>query len=99
MLIRRFFSEYDCHSPYFLDIAGEFINYLSSNYEMQKYDPPFMLELAHYEWIELDVAITQQAENEQLIASDQVASARLYLSSTARNLSYQFAVQTISRQF
>ncbi len=99
MLIRRFFSEYDCHSPYFLDIAGEFINYLSSNYEMQKYDPPFMLELAHYEWIELDVAITQQAENEQLIASDQVASARLYLSSTARNLSYQFAVQTISTQF
>ena len=34
--VRQFFSEHDCRSPYFLDIAGEFINYLSNEYEMQQ---------------------------------------------------------------
>jgi hypothetical protein len=95
-LIRQFFSDYDCLSPFFLDIAGEFINYLSSDYKMKKYDPPFMLELAHYEWVELDISIAQQDEAEQLLAHNDVTSVRLYLTSTARNLSYQFPVHTIS---
>ena len=81
-LIRQFFSEYNCQSPYFLDIAGEFINYLSSSYEMKSYDPAFMLELAHYEWVE-QTALTKSP---------------LFLSSVARNLSYQYPVQTISDQ-
>jgi uncharacterized protein len=98
-LIRQFFSEYDCQSPYFLDIAGEFIKYLSHAYVMQEYDPPFMLELAHYEWIELDVSIAPQHEAEQQLAGEHVSTAQLYFSSTARNLSYQFPVQTISADY
>lgn len=97
-LVRRFFAEHDCQSPYFLDIAGEFIAYLSNDYELQPSDPIFMLELAHYEWIELDVSITQTDPQECAI-TDQLTEAALYLSSTARNLSYQFAVQHISVDF
>ena len=97
-LVRRFFAEHDCQSPYFLDIAGEFIAYLSNDYELQPSDPVFMLELAHYEWIELDVSITQTDPLECTI-TDQLIEAALYLSSTARNLSYRFAVQQISVDF
>ncbi|MBQ4833251.1 putative DNA-binding domain-containing protein [Pseudoalteromonas sp. MMG010] len=98
-LIRMFFSEHDCSSPYFLDIAGEFINYLSSNYQTQSYDPAFMLELAHYEWIELDVAIAKSDIKEMSLSSNELTSTPLFLSSIARNLSYQFPVQTISVDF
>lgn len=97
-LVRRFFAEHDCHSPYFLDIAGEFIAYLSTDYELQPSDPVFMLELAHYEWIELDVSIVQSDPIECAI-TDELTELALYLSSSARNLSYQFAVQHISADF
>ena len=97
-LVRRFFAEHDCQSPYFLDIAGEFIAYLSTGYELQPSDPIFMLELAHYEWIELDVSITQSDPMECAI-TEQLTELPLYLSSNARNLSYQFPVQHISVDF
>ncbi|WP_372761576.1 DUF2063 domain-containing protein [Pseudoalteromonas sp.] len=97
-LVRQFFSEYNCQSPYFLDIAGEFINFLANDYTLKSYDPAFMLELAHYEWIELDVSIAQQCDTEQPLSQAQITTSPLYLSSTARNLSYQFAVHTISKQ-
>lgn len=98
-LVRAFFSEHDCQSPYFLDIAGEFISYLSSSYKMTQSDPVFMLELAHYEWVELDVSVAIESSDEQPLKSTELTSSLLYLSSVARNLSYQFAVQNISTQF
>lgn len=94
-LIRRFFVEHDCASPYFLDIAGEFVNYLSHSYVKTATDPVFMIELAHYEWVELDVSICQQDDCEILIDTA-LGVTPLYFSQTARNLSYQFAVQQIS---
>ncbi|MDO6545659.1 HvfC family RiPP maturation protein [Pseudoalteromonas carrageenovora] len=98
-LIRQFFSNHDCHSPYFLDIAGEFINYLASDYKMQKNDPAFMLELAHYEWIELDVSIAMDDPQEQKLNATDITHLPMYLSVAARNLSYQYPVQTISVDF
>ncbi|CAM4112592.1 HvfC family RiPP maturation protein [Pseudoalteromonas ostreae] len=97
-LVRRFFAEHDCQSPFFLDIAGEFIYYLSHDYVLQPSDPVFMLELAHYEWIELDVSIAHTDSTECAI-TDEVTEVPLYMSSCARNLSYQFAVQHISADF
>ncbi|WP_404343073.1 DUF2063 domain-containing protein [Pseudoalteromonas mariniglutinosa] len=95
-LVRHFFSEHDCQSPYFLDIAAEFLVYLTEQYTITADDPVFLLELAHYEWVELDVSITNSDESEQLLASNDVSDAALYLANTARNLSYQYPVHTIS---
>ena len=55
VLVRKFFIEHNCKTPYFLEISQEFIEYLSHQYQMTKKDPIFMLELAHYEWVELDI--------------------------------------------
>ncbi len=57
-LVRSFITEYRCSSPYFLEISEEFINYLMQDYQPRPTDPPFLAELAHYEWVELalDVA-------------------------------------------
>lgn len=95
-LVRQFFSQHDCKSPYFLDIAGEFLAFLANDYEMQSDDPAFMLELAHYEWVELDVSVAQEVAEEVSLSAHQVTSSALFLSSLARNLSYSFPVHTIS---
>tara|TARA_B100000700_G_scaffold224057_1_gene247048 strand:- start:108 stop:866 length:759 start_codon:yes stop_codon:yes gene_type:complete len=95
-LVRQFFSQHDCKSPYFLDIAGEFLAFLANDYEVQSDDPAFMLELAHYEWVELDVSVAQEVAEEVSLSAHQVTSSALFLSSLARNLSYSFPVHTIS---
>ena len=52
-MIREFFSGHQSHSPYFKDISKEFIDYLNNERQPQPEDPPFLLELAHYEWLEI----------------------------------------------
>ena len=55
-LARLFYARHRCHSPYFAEIPREFIAYLEDEHEMRPCDPPFVLELAHYEWVELALA-------------------------------------------
>lgn len=96
-LVRSFFVSHDCSSPYFLDISAEFLAFLQHEYEMQASDPVFMLELAHYEWVELDVSVCFEDKAQKPISD--IANQSLYLSNTARNLSYQFPVHQISEDF
>lgn len=57
-LLRGFIAGHRCRTPYFLQIGEEFIAWLQQGYVAEAGDPPFLLELAHYEWVELalDVA-------------------------------------------
>ncbi len=95
-LVRGFFVNHPCASPIFLDIANEFITYLSSSYVMSDDDPLFMLELAHYEWVELVISIRQQSGNEPCLAATDIESATLCLSALAWPLSYQFPVHQLA---
>lgn len=52
-MVRDFFSCHQSHSPYFRDIVKEFLDYLSDEREPQPEDPVFLVELAHYEWLEV----------------------------------------------
>ncbi|MCF6435114.1 putative DNA-binding domain-containing protein [Pseudoalteromonas sp. MMG022] len=96
-LVRQFFVEHDCKSPYFLEISQEFLHYLQFEYERQANDPQFMLELAHYEWSELDVAVYQSSDD--YVTIDDIEQQPLYFKDTARNLSYQYPVHQISKDF
>jgi len=95
-LVRLFFIEHDCKTPYFLEISQEFIEYLSEQYQMTEKDPEFMLELAHYEWVELDISIRNEDEAYISFSPNDLNLTPLYLSSLAWSLSYQFPVHTIS---
>ncbi|MDP5031484.1 DUF2063 domain-containing protein [Paraglaciecola sp.] len=61
-LARQFFASHRCRSPYFTDISLEFVEYLSSEHQATDYDPPFLSELAHYEWLELSISIKKCSE-------------------------------------
>ncbi|MFT3806696.1 DUF2063 domain-containing protein [Arenimonas sp.] len=57
LLVRDFYREYRCQTPLFPEIAREFIRYLD-DIELPP-DAPWLRELAHYEWVELALDISE----------------------------------------
>jgi len=95
-MARDFFATHECSTPLFAEISQEFLSYLQNERQPDADDPPFMLELAHYEWVEMAVAISD--EDNQAIAIDpngDLLSGRPVLSPVMQNLSYRFPVHTI----
>ena len=92
-MVRDFFARHQSQSPYFLEISQEFQVYLQDEREPQPEDPAGLLELAHYEWVELALNISDETiklegidPNGDLLASHPV------LSPLAWSLAYSFPV-------
>ena len=97
-MVRSFIDGHRCHSPYFLQISEEFLSYLSERHVVRECDPPFLLELAHYEWVELALDVSEE-ELPAAQAPGDLAVAQLRLSPLAMVLSYQFPVHRIGPSF
>ncbi|MCL1078278.1 DUF2063 domain-containing protein [Parashewanella spongiae] len=95
-LIQKFFVTHDCHSPIFIEIAQEFLLFLQNEYELTEDDPIFMLELAHYEWLELVVSVARATRELTSITPNDVTEKTLCLSDSTRVAQYSFDVQHIS---
>ena len=59
-LVRSFFSTHRSHTPYFRQIPDEFIQFLQAEWDRTEPYPEFVLELAHYEWIELVLSVSNR---------------------------------------
>ncbi|MGD8482640.1 MAG: putative DNA-binding domain-containing protein, partial [Gammaproteobacteria bacterium] len=59
-LIRDYFSRHRSHTPLFLEMPREFLQYLEKERGQAEGDPPFLYELAHYEWVELALSIDER---------------------------------------
>ena len=98
-LAQDFFSRHRCQTPHFSEIAEEFLDYLQ-NERQCKDDLPFLLELAHYEWVEMALSIDQA---EPLYGDagfvEQVLQQSISLSPVAWPLAYQYPVQKIGPDF
>ncbi|NIL93347.1 MAG: DUF2063 domain-containing protein [Woeseiaceae bacterium] len=60
-IIRQFMQRHRAETPYFLQLPREFLAFLQEEYENAEDDYPFLVELAHYEYIELAVSISEEA--------------------------------------
>ena len=99
-LVRSFFVHHRCKTPYFLEIAQEFLHYLEHEHSADSADPPFLVELAHYEWVELALQIEDETVAQDVIdPSGDLLSGVPVLSSLAWVLSYRFPVHRISPDF
>ncbi|RYV03166.1 DUF2063 domain-containing protein [Shewanella sp. OPT22] len=98
-LVQEFFVTHDCQTPIFVEIAQEFLIFLQSEYELKEYDPIFMLELAHYEWLELVVSVAQSQRDLKPLDADDIQSSTLCLSESAKVTQYSFDVQHISEDY
>lgn len=95
-LLRAFYREHRCHTPLFTEIAREFIRWLETRAEGDAGDPPFLVELAHYEWSELAVALDESDVADIAHVRDgDVVEGIPVVSPVARVLAYRFPVHRI----
>ncbi len=96
-LAADFYAHHRCQTPYFCEIAREFLDYL----QQRRGELPhaFTLELAHYEWVEMALAIArEELPPEQELPAGGLPAA-LKLSPLAWPLLYQYPVQLISPDY
>lgn len=97
---RDFLREHLCHTPLFPEFGREFLRYLEFRQQQGRDDPPFLLELAHYEFAELALAID---ENEiDAVAHDpngDPVSGVPAVSPLACVLGYRYPVHRINAEF
>jgi len=98
-LVRGFYREFRCHSPYFTDVAPQFLRWLSTcDSEYLEHD--FTVELAQYEWIEtaaaLDNSLSEvRLERPQELLLDHV----VVLAPSCHVQAYRYPVHQISREY
>lgn len=104
-MVRDFVHRHVSESPYFLQISEEFLHYLQEErgeHPESADDPPFMLELAHYEWVELALDVSAEEFPTGLAcnpARAQVLDWVPVVSPLAWNLSYRYPVHQLGPQF
>ncbi|MDD5113130.1 MAG: putative DNA-binding domain-containing protein [Methylobacter sp.] len=96
-LTEDFFAKHTNQSPYFSEIPEEFLAYLE-NERQHPDDFPFMLELAHYEWVEMALSIAKD-ELTSVQSPDNLLQANIKLSPLAWSLAYQYPVHKIAPGF
>ncbi|MCK7598433.1 putative DNA-binding domain-containing protein [Microbulbifer sp. CAU 1566] len=100
-MVRDFVQRHQSESPYFLQISEEFLQYLQherSSASDSEQDPPFMLELAHYEWVELALDVSESIFPDDLpreYTPQQMLDWAPLVSPLAWNLSYHYPVHQI----
>lgn len=99
-LVRAFYREHRCSTPLFPEIGREFLRYLEARQQRGEADPPWLLELAHYEWIELALSLdeTELADIACDPGGDLLASVPL-ASPLAWPLAYRFPVHRLRPDF
>lgn len=100
-MIRDYFSRHLSHTPLFPEMPREFLKYLENEREMQADDYPFMLELAHYEWVELALHMSDLDEDvswQQIDPQGNLLEGRPILSPLAWPLQYQYPVHQIDTE-
>ena len=99
-LVRIFLRDYRARTPKFGEIAKEFVEFLASEPQALSEGawPPFMVELAHYEWVEMAL---QQSEAEPLPLSDagMLLDQPLQVSPLAWPLAYAWPVQLVGPDY
>ena len=98
-LVRDYFEHHRARTPLFPEMPREFLKYLENERAPQDDDYPFMLELAHYEWVELALSVSDATNEEDIDAEGDLLEGVPVLSVLAWPLSYQYPVHHISTDY
>ncbi|MDH5360697.1 MAG: putative DNA-binding domain-containing protein [Gammaproteobacteria bacterium] len=98
-LLRDYYSRHQAKTPLFPELAREFLYYLEYERESDT-DLPFMLELAHYEWVEAALYLAdEEAALSQMDPDGDLLHGLPLISSLAWLLSYNYPVHKISADY
>lgn len=100
MLVRDFYHHHVSHTPLFMEVPREFLGWLNDGFENDGRWPAFMQELAHYEWVELDVSIDpREIDAENFDPGGNILDNVPVISPVARSLAYRYPVHRIGPGF
>jgi hypothetical protein len=96
LLMRRYFALHQARTPLFPKLPQEFLHYLD-DHPTAHCELVFLRELAHYEWLELEVSLDKREINDQIIGVgvDCLDGVPL-INPLARVRAYRFPVHRIS---
>lgn len=99
-LVRGFMREHAAQTPLFAEVARELLRYLDDRAEAGEPDPPWLRELAHYEWVELALQVSEARAGDVAHdpRADLLATAPV-LSPLAWPLAYAWPVQRIDAEY
>lgn len=95
-LVEKFFAEHLAQSPYFREIPLEFMTWLQQNPKTTEKLPPWLMELLHYEWLELEISTRDGDWHEGFAEKEPDPDSFLKLSPFYEMAAYQFPVHEIS---
>ena len=99
-LARDFYTEHRAHTPLFPELPKEFLRYVQEQRVGRAGDPAFLLELAHYEWIELALTLdTHEIDELEFNTQGDLLEGIPVLSPLAWPLAYTFPVHRIGPDF
>lgn len=92
---------HQCRSPLFRQIPEEFLRYLETAHDYPEQTlPPYLKSLAHYEWIELALAVADvSVEMTTVDVAGDLLEGSPVLAPALALLSYDYPVQQISPRF
>ena len=99
-VIKDYFANHRAETPLFPEMPAEFLAYLQNTRQPESNDPPFMLELAHYEWMEL-AAVGEESEIDwsNINPDGDLLNEHPVISPLAWILNYRFPVHRICSDY
>ena len=94
-LVGDFCREHRAHTPSFLRLPGEFVDYLQAGRAAPD-DLPFLSELADYEWRRLEVTLAPDVVLDSAGLNADLLAGQIVLNPVLRLCTYQFPVHTLS---
>jgi hypothetical protein len=93
--VRDFLHRHHATSPFFQEIPQEFLEFIGDEGARPE-DPPYLLELAHYEWVEMALDLETTAFPEDVNPLGDLMTEHPVISPLAWRLMYRFPVHRIA---
>ena len=98
-MMRDYYARHQAKTPLFPTMPQEFLDYLQNERDNSS-DPPFLKELAHYEWVELALALSDESITlDDIDPNADLMEGHPVLSPLALPLSYQYPVHQICEDY
>ena len=96
-MLRDYVNRHKAHTPLFPKMPQEFLQYLEHEREEYSEDPPFLIELAHYEWIEIALSLdTREIDLSKTNPKGDLLNGKPVINPISVALAYTWPVHEIS---
>ena len=94
-LVRDYIVRHTSHTMCFVDLPKEFLDYLE-NLRDNEDDPPFLYELAHFEWLETLISADERQLPTEEFAQDDLLDAVPVINPLTQLLRYSYPVHLVA---